>query len=90
MRIYDKSIELVASVSRLSRRVQHHDGDLARQMRRAVVSVPLASVIYLLEIFVGILQAYIFTLLSALFIGQGVEMGHHGHSDEHAHKEHAH
>lgn len=57
----------------------------------AIVSVPLASVIYLLEIFVGILQAYIFTLLSALFIGQGVEMGHHGHgSDDHAHQEHAH
>ena len=41
MRIYDKSIELVASVCKLSRRVQQHDGDLARQMRRAVVSVPL-------------------------------------------------
>lgn len=53
------------------------------------VSVPMASAIYLLEIFVGILQAYIFTLLSALFIGQGVEMGHHGHGDEHG-EEHAH
>ena len=41
MRIYDKSLELVASVSKLSRRVQEHDGDLARQMRRAVTSVPL-------------------------------------------------
>lgn len=56
----------------------------------AVVSVPMASAIYLLEIFVGILQAYIFTLLTALFIGQGVEMGHHGHGDDPAHKEHAH
>ncbi len=56
----------------------------------AIVSVPLASVIYLLEIFVGILQAYIFTLLSALFIGQSVAMGHHGHGDDHAHEPHGH
>ncbi|MBK7857411.1 MAG: F0F1 ATP synthase subunit A [Archangiaceae bacterium] len=56
----------------------------------ALMAVPLGAVIYVLEIFVGILQAYIFTLLTALFIGQGVEMGHHGHSDEHAHQEHAH
>jgi F-type H+-transporting ATPase subunit a len=54
----------------------------------AIVSVPLASAIYLLEIFVGILQAYIFTLLTALYLGQSVEMGHHGHGD--AHEEHAH
>lgn len=33
------------------------------------VSVPGAAVIYLLEIFVAFLQAFIFTLLSALFIG---------------------
>ena len=51
----------------------------------APVSVGLATPIYLLEIFVGILQAYIFTLLTALFIGQGVEMGAHGHAEEHAH-----
>ncbi|MBL8956761.1 MAG: F0F1 ATP synthase subunit A [Myxococcaceae bacterium] len=57
----------------------------------AVVSVPMASAIFVLEIFVGILQAYIFTLLTALFIGQGVEMGHHAHGDDHGHdKEHAH
>ena len=41
MLIYDRSIELVASVCKLSRRVQEHDRDLARQMRRAVTSVPL-------------------------------------------------
>lgn len=49
----------------------------------AAFSVPITAAIYLLEIFVGILQAYIFTLLTALFIGQGVAMGHHGHSDAH-------
>jgi F-type H+-transporting ATPase subunit a len=56
----------------------------------AALSVPMTAAIYLLEIFVGILQAYIFTLLTALFIGQGVAMGHHAHGhDEHGH-EHAH
>lgn len=51
----------------------------------AVVSVPLATGLYLLELFVALLQAYIFTLLTALFIGQGVALGHHHHGDDHAH-----
>ena len=41
MRIYRIALELVASVVKLSRKVQRHDPDLARQMRRSVVSVPL-------------------------------------------------
>jgi four helix bundle protein len=41
MKIYDKSLLLVASVCKLSRIVQQHDSDLARQMRRSVTSVPL-------------------------------------------------
>ncbi len=45
----------------------------------AALSVPLAAAIYLLELFVAVLQAYVFTLLTALFIGQSVAMGHHGH-----------
>ena len=49
----------------------------------AIISVPMAVAIYLLELFVGLLQAYIFTLLSALFIGMGVAMGHHHHDDAH-------
>ena len=52
----------------------------------AVVAVPFAIFIYLLELFVCFLQAYIFVMLSALFIGMGVAMGHH---DEHGHEEHA-
>ncbi len=55
----------------------------------AAVSVPLAIAIYCLEIFVGILQAYLFTLLTSLFIGQGVAMGHHAHAEgEHGHEAH--
>ena len=50
----------------------------------SVVAVPFAVFIYLLELFVAFLQAYIFTMLSALFIGMGVAMGHH----EHGHEEH--
>jgi F-type H+-transporting ATPase subunit a len=50
----------------------------------AFLSVPFAFGIYLLEIFVAFVQAYIFTMLSALFIGMGVAMGHH--DAEHPHE----
>jgi len=48
----------------------------------APVSVGFAFAIYLLEIFVALVQAYIFTMLSSLFIGFGVAMGHHGAHDD--------
>jgi F-type H+-transporting ATPase subunit a len=51
----------------------------------SVVAVPFAVFIYLLELFVCFLQAYIFVMLSALFIGMGVAMGH---DEEHGHEEH--
>lgn len=51
----------------------------------APVSVAFAFAIYLLELFVAFVQAYVFTMLSALFIGQGVAMGHHAHD----HADHA-
>jgi F-type H+-transporting ATPase subunit a len=37
----------------------------------------LTLVIYLLEVLVAFLQAYIFTMLSALFIGMAVQDHHH-------------
>ncbi len=46
----------------------------------AIGSVPMAIAIFLLEIFVGFVQAYIFTMLSSLFIGQGLV-----HHDAHDH-----
>lgn len=55
----------------------------------AAVSVPFALGIYMLELFVAFVQAYVFTMLSALFIGMGVAMGHHAHGAEHA-EGHAH
>jgi four helix bundle protein len=41
MKIFEKLMEMVRSVCRLSRKVQQHDPDLARQMRRACQSVAL-------------------------------------------------
>ncbi len=46
------------------------------------VSVPFAIFIYLLELFVAFLQAFIFTMLSALFIGLG--SAHEGHAEHEA------
>ena len=49
----------------------------------APLSILMAVGIFLLEIFVAFVQAYIFTMLSALFIGMGFV--HHGeHGDDHA------
>ena len=42
----------------------------------APVSVAFALFIYLLEILVSLIQAYIFTMLSALFIGMAVHQDH--------------
>lgn len=43
------------------------------------VSIGLALFIYVLEVLVAALQAYIFTMLTALFIGSAVEEPHHDH-----------
>lgn len=52
------------------------------------ILVVLTSVaFYLLEIFVAFLQAFIFTFLTTLFIGQAVVIHHeHGHEDKHVHQ----
>ena len=41
------------------------------------LSVPMSLFISALELLVAFLQAYIFTMLSALFIGAAVETAHH-------------
>jgi F-type H+-transporting ATPase subunit a len=51
----------------------------------APVSVAFALGIYLLELLVASIQAYIFAMLSALFIGMAIE--EHGHDDAHGHDE---
>ena len=45
----------------------------------APVSLGLTLFIYVLEVLVAALQAYIFTMLTALFIGSAVEEPHHDH-----------
>ena len=45
--------------------------------------VPLTAVLYVLKAFVALRQAYIFTMLSAVFIGMAAE--EHEHHTEHAH-----
>ena len=47
-----------------------------------LVSVPLTVFIFALKLAVGIIQAYVFTILSSLFIGLALEEHEHGH-DEH-------
>ncbi len=43
----------------------------------SIVWVALTSLLYILKGFIALLQAYIFTLLSAVFIGMAVEEHHH-------------
>lgn len=53
----------------------------------ALIAVPFTLVMNILELFVAFLQAFIFTLLSALYIGSAVEEHHHAdHDEEHAPK----
>ncbi|RNC85574.1 MAG: ATP synthase F0 subunit A [Balneola sp.] len=52
----------------------------------SVFSVTLTVVLYALKVFVALLQAYIFTLLSAVFIGMAAE--DHDHAEEHYNAEH--
>lgn len=56
----------------------------------AIIAVPvviMSVLINLLELFVAFLQAFIFTFLTAMFIGQAVNIHHHGEDDHsHAHE----
>ncbi|RCU42538.1 ATP synthase F0 subunit A [Chryseobacterium lacus] len=49
-----------------------------------LAAVPLALFVFLLELLVAALQAFIFTVLSALYIGMAVE----DHDHDHAHNDH--
>jgi F-type H+-transporting ATPase subunit a len=57
----------------------------------APVSIAFALFIYFLELLVSFIQAYVFTMLSALFIGMAVQEHHHDHDEAHGdhHAEHA-
>ena len=47
--------------------------------------MPLALFVSILELLVAALQAYIFTILSALYIG--IAVAEHSHDDVHGHAE---
>ncbi len=51
----------------------------------APVSVAFVLGINMLELFVAFLQAYIFTMLTSLFMGLGMQAGHEEHAEEHGH-----
>lgn len=52
----------------------------------SLAAIPFVIFMSCLELLVALLQAYIFTLLSALFIGMAVE--EHDHAHDHAHEGH--
>ena len=47
-------------------------------------SIAFTIFIYFIEVLVAFLQAFIFTILTAVFIGQAFETGHHN-EDQHIH-----
>jgi F-type H+-transporting ATPase subunit a len=49
----------------------------------AAVPIGFAVGIYFLELFVAFLQAYIFTMLTSLFMGFGMQAAEHGAEDGH-------
>ncbi len=49
------------------------------------ISIAFAVFIYLIEVLVAFIQAFIFTNLTAVFIGQAIEETHH-HDEKHAHE----
>lgn len=62
----------------------------AAGMSVGVFSVALTAALYALKVFVALIQAYIFTLLSAVFIGMAAEDHHHeeeGYYTEHVGEE---
>jgi F-type H+-transporting ATPase subunit a len=53
----------------------------------SVISIAFTVFMSFLELLVAFLQAYVFTLLSAIYFGSAVEEAHH--DDHHEHAEHA-
>ena len=53
------------------------------------VSIAFAIFMFLLELLVGAIQAFIFCNLTAVFIGQSIEDPHETHGEHDAHVEHA-
>jgi F-type H+-transporting ATPase subunit a len=58
---------------------------ISKSILTSFVSVPFTLFIDVLECLVAFLQAYIFTMLTALFIGMANEEHHHEHEGAHDH-----
>lgn len=59
--------------------------------KNALLGLPIGAVVIamnMLELFVAVLQAYVFTILTALFIGLAVEEHEHDHAHEAEHGHH--
>lgn len=54
----------------------------------SVFSVAFVIFMTMLELLVAFLQAFVFTLLSAIYFGSAVEEHHHEHGDDHEHAAH--
>lgn len=54
----------------------------------SILSVAFGIFMNVMELLVAFLQAYVFTLLSAIYFGQAVEEHHHDHGDHHHAEEH--
>ncbi|NDC42139.1 MAG: ATP synthase F0 subunit A [Chitinophagia bacterium] len=52
----------------------------------SVVAIGFSIFLFCLELLVAAIQAFIFTNLTAVFIGQAVEDGHHGHEEGYDHE----
>jgi F-type H+-transporting ATPase subunit a len=50
-----------------------------------IVTTSFVVAINFLELFVAFLQAYVFTMLTSIFMGLGIQAGHEAHAEEHAH-----
>jgi len=64
-------------------------GVLVGSISLVLVSIPLTVFIYILKLAVSLIQAYIFTMLSAVFIGIAAEEHHHHDHDDHRDELHA-
>jgi len=64
-------------------------GDYGRSPWGAIGIMPLSIAfsifIFVVEVLVALVQAFVFTLLTAVFIGQAIESHDHGHDEAHAH-----
>lgn len=68
--------------------VFHRDGILGGAIGGVTIALPFVFALNLLEILVSFVQAFLFTMLSAVYIGAAIEEHHHDDHHEEAHAAH--